>query len=177
MHTKTCQNYLWPVLRRTICHIKVPSRSLARRHCRQPPALGLSISLLAINNVQHRHDKPLDWGGHTGELRERRHALTKNGRINGRTDGRKWGNSEQNGTKTERRFLLFFRECNEMKVHPVNSVTRTLLVREASGAVRSVSLLWLQLSIYFSATSPPMLIVILHLLYQFAPTVIVAVLG
>ena len=27
MHTKTCQNYLWPVLRCTICHIKVPSRS------------------------------------------------------------------------------------------------------------------------------------------------------
>lgn len=26
MHTKTCQNYLWLVLRRTICHIKAPSR-------------------------------------------------------------------------------------------------------------------------------------------------------
>lgn len=54
MHTKTCQNYLWPVLRCTICHIKVPSRLPA------PPALGLSISLLAINNVEHRHDKPGD---------------------------------------------------------------------------------------------------------------------
>lgn len=63
MHTKTCQNYLWPVLRRTICHIKVPSRSLARSlgaTAASRQRFGLSISLLAINNVEHRHDKPLD---------------------------------------------------------------------------------------------------------------------
>lgn len=32
---------------------------LAERRC-EPPAPGLSISLLAINNVEHRHDKPGD---------------------------------------------------------------------------------------------------------------------
>lgn len=54
MHTKTCQNYLWLLLRRTICHIKVSSRLPVLL------ALGLSISPLAINNVEHRHDKPQD---------------------------------------------------------------------------------------------------------------------
>lgn len=112
MHTKTCQNYLWPVLRRTICHIKVPSRSLARsltrplarRRCLQPPALGLSISLLAINNVEHRHDKPLDSevtleeGAAAREPAGRR-ALTKNGRT---TDGRRTdaGNWDELGFQT-----------------------------------------------------------------------------
>lgn len=100
MHTKTCQNYLWPVLRRTICHIKVPSRSparslvgpLARR--RQPPALGLSISLLAINNVEHRHDKPLDSevtlkeGARPGGGRR---ALTERERDGGKEGGRRGG--------------------------------------------------------------------------------------
>ncbi|KAI4810918.1 hypothetical protein KUCAC02_013845, partial [Chaenocephalus aceratus] len=38
------------------CHGSHPA---CLRGC-ELPALGLSISLLAINNVEHRHDKPQD---------------------------------------------------------------------------------------------------------------------
>lgn len=54
MHTKTCQNYLWVLLRHTICHIKLLFSFQAQT---------VNISA-TINNVEHRNYRPSAFWGH-----------------------------------------------------------------------------------------------------------------